>query len=217
MKSCSVSEVSDTKLFQTARALAYFTICYNVLEGLVSIYFGLKDDSISLLGFGIDSFIEVASAAIVLIKLRSNSPETNLKHERTATFYIGVLFLILSLSVSLNSFYTIYNHGHPETTLPGLVVSIVSLSFMYLLYRRKFEVGFKLNSATIMADARCSLACIKLSGVLFIASILYWYRPTLWWVDSVSALIIALFIVKEGWGLIKNSREEDFKGGCGCH
>lgn len=207
----------NNSLIKTARSLAIFTIIYNVIEGMVSIYYGIDDDSISLLGFGLDSFIEVASAVIVLIKLNKTNPDTNLHHERRATLAIGILFVLLSLSVFGNSIYQLLHKAHPVTTVPGTIISVLSLSFMFFLWRQKFKVGFALNSSTVMADAQCSLACIKLSFVLLIGSLLFWLVPALWWVDSVAAIIIALFILNEGRELIQNSRKEDFKGGCGCH
>lgn len=206
-----------SKLISTARKLSAFTIIYNLIEGMVSVYFGLEEDSVSLLGFGLDSFVEVASAIIVLIKLRSTEPDNNLKNERRATFAIGILFLVLSLNVFGNSFYQLYNKGTPGTTLPGVIVSVVSLSFMFFLWKMKEKVAVSLNSSTIMADAKCSLACIKLSGVLLAGSLLYWLVPTLWWVDSAAAIIIGYFILREGTEMIQSSRKKEFKGGCGCH
>ena len=208
---------NNTGLIKTAKFLSLFTIGYNLLEGLISVYFGLEEDSISLLGFGLDSFIEVASAVIVLLKLQSINPDTNLKNERRATFAIGILFLLLSLNVFGNSGYQLWNKGSPDTTLPGIIVSLLSLSFMFFLWRMKQKVALGLNSSTVMADARCSLACIKLSFVLLVGSGLFWLFPTLWWVDSTAAMIIAFFILKEGWEMIQSSRKEEFQGGCGCH
>lgn len=204
-------------LISTARKLSAFTIIYNLIEGIISVYFGLEEDSVSLLGFGLDSFVEVASAIIVLMKLQSVDPDDNLKNERRATFAIGVLFLVLSVNVFGNSLYQLFNKGTPDTTLPGVIVSLVSLSFMFFLWKMKEKVAVSLNSSTIKADARCSLACIKLSGVLLTGSLLYWLVPTLWWVDSAAAIIIGYFILREGIEMVQSSRKEEFKGGCGCH
>lgn len=218
MTSCSVPNNSlSIELIRKARLLSYFTIVYNIIEGLISIYFGLEDDSISLLGFGLDSFVEVASAFVVLMKLKNVNPDLNLSYERKATFLIGILFILLSLSVFGNAGYEIFTGGHPKTTLAGIVVSVLSLSFMFFLWRMKAEVGFKMNSSTVMADAHCSLACIKLSVILFLGSIIYHFWPSLWWIDSSAALILGVFIFREGFELTQNSRKEDFKGGCGCH
>jgi divalent metal cation (Fe/Co/Zn/Cd) transporter len=207
----------QNKLIHTARWLSFLTIFYNVLEGLISIYFGIEEESLSLLGFGLDSFVEVASASIVLLKLQNDNPNQTLARERRATFWIGVLFLLLASSIMGSSGYKLWTRGAPETTVPGIVISLISLSFMFYLYRAKLSVGFKLDSATIMADARCSLACIKLSFILLVGSLLFFFFPTLWWVDSVAATALSLFIFLEGFDLVSHSRREDFKGGCGCH
>ncbi len=191
---------THAKLLTTAKNLSLFTIVYNLAEGLISIYFGLEGDSISLLGFGLDSFIEVASALIVLFKLKTSNPDNNLKNERRATFAIGVLFFLLSLNVFGNSGYQLWHKGSPDTTLPGILVSLVSLSFMFFLWRMKQSVALGLNSSTVMADARCSLACIKLSFVLLIGSGLFWFFPALWWVDSVAAIYHWVFHPERGMG-----------------
>ena len=163
-----------------------------------------------------DSFIEVASATIVLLKLRSVNPENLLTNERRATFAIGSLFLILSFSVFGNSIYQLVHSSHPDTTVPGVIISLLSLSFMFYLWKGKEKVALALNSATIMADARCSLACLKLSGVLLLGSFVFWLFPALWWVDSAAAIIIGFFILQEGWEMVRNARKKEFQGGC-CH
>jgi divalent metal cation (Fe/Co/Zn/Cd) transporter len=207
----------QNKLIHTARWLSFLTIFYNVLEGLISIYFGIEEESLSLLGFGLDSFVEVASASIVLLKLQNDNPNQTLARERRATFWIGVLFLLLASSIMGSSAYKLWIGGAPETTVPGIVISLISLGFMFYLYRAKLSVGFKLDSATIMADARCSLACIKLSFILLAGSLLFFFFPFLWWLDSVAATVLSLFIFLEGFDLVSHSRQEEFKGGCGCH
>lgn len=204
-------------MIQKARYLSLFTIIYNIIEGLVSVYFGLEEGSISLLGFGLDSFVEVASAVIVLLKLRSCDPDQNLSQERKATFGIGILFLILAMTVLVTSVHRLVNHSGPDTTIPGLIISVLSLSFMFFLWRSKLKVAVGLNSATVKADAQCSLACMKLSLVLFTGSLLFLLSPALWWIDSVAALVIGIQIGREGKELITSSRKKDFTGGCGCH
>lgn len=209
--------MSNVSLVERARQLSLFTIIYNLAEGGASIYFGIADEALSLLGFGLDSFVEVASAFIVLIKLRSTALDANLRHERRATFLIGVLFLVLAFSVGIGAAYQFDTGGHPATTTAGTIISLVSLSFMFFLWKAKATVGRQLDSATVMADAQCSLACIKLSGVLFVGSFAFWMLPALWWLDGAMAMVLAVLIALEGRGLIRSSRKEDFKGGCGCH
>ncbi|HXH30835.1 MAG TPA: cation transporter [Bacteriovoracaceae bacterium] len=218
MATCStINNSVPSNLVSRARFLSIFTIFYNLIEGFASIYFGIEDESISLLGFGLDSFVEVASAVIVLMKLKNQNPDLNLSHERRATFLIGLLFILLGFSVVGTAGYALYTGSHPETTKAGIVISVLSLSFMFFLWRSKAEIGIKMNSSTVMADAKCSLACIKLSVILFVGSLVYWLWPILWWVDSSVALVLGFLIFREGYELVQNSRKPEFQGGCGCH
>ncbi len=175
--------------------------------------FGWADDSVALFGFGADSFIEVASACLVLWKLMDHG---NLERERKATRGIGWLFAFLAAGIAGGAILQLTARTHPPTTLPGLVISLLSLSFMAFLWQAKRQAARAMDSATLMADAACSLACIQLSGVLFLGSLLFLLAPALWWVDAASALGLALLIGKEGISMIRAARSEHFTGGCGC-
>ena len=212
--------VSREQLFRKALYLSWFTIIYNLIEGVVSIAFGLSDNSIALAGFGVDSLIEVASAFLVLWRLRVEtvgSQKHSVEREKQATFGIGLLFLILGVLTLVSSVYQLAQQNHPSTTVPGLLVSAISLSFMFFLWKAKKGVGLQLDSSTVLKDASCSLACIKLSGVLFAGSLVYLIFPQLWWADSIAAVVISIYILKEGQETISATRKADFDGGCGCH
>jgi divalent metal cation (Fe/Co/Zn/Cd) transporter len=196
-----------------ALTLSILTIAYNLAEGLVSMAFGWADDSIALFGFGADSFIEVASALLALWKLLDHG---NLERERRATWGIGWLFLLLAVGIAGGAILQIAARRHPPTTAPGLIISALSLSFMAYLWRAKLKAAKALDSATLEADATCSLACIQLSVVLFAGSLLFLLAPGLWWVDAAAALGLALLIGKEGVGMIRAARSPSFHGGCGC-
>ena len=105
---------------------------------------------------------------------------------------------------------------HPPTTVPGLVISALSLACMVFLWRAKRQAAQALDSATLEADAACSLACIQLSTVLFAGSLLFLLLPGLWWVDAAAALGLALLIGREGLGMVRAARSAAFTGGCGC-
>jgi divalent metal cation (Fe/Co/Zn/Cd) transporter len=205
--------VNPTQWRRRALWLSGLTIAYNLAEGLVSMTFGWADDSIALFGFGADSLIEVASAVLVLWKLLDHG---NLERERKAARGIGWLFLLLALGIAGGAILQITAQRHPPTTVPGLVISALSLSFMGFLWRAKLQAARALDSATLEADATCSLACIQLSVVLFMGSLLFLFAPALWWVDATAALGLALLIGKEGIGMIRAARSECFTGGCGC-
>jgi hypothetical protein len=193
--------------------LSALTIFYNLAEGLVSMAFGWADDSLALFGFGADSFIEVASALLVLWKLMDRG---NLDRERRATLGIGWLFVALATGIVGGALLQLMAHRHPPTTLPGLLISALSLGFMAYLWRAKLGAARALDSAALAADAACSRACIQLSVVLFAGSLLFLLFPALWWVDGAAALGLALLIGKEGLGMIRAARSRGFTGGCGC-
>ena len=202
-----------------AKTLSIITIGYNVLEGIVAVTFGLNDESVALFGFGVDSFIEVASAALVLWRFRAEllcDVAVGGRRERSATFGIGVLFGLLAVMTAMAAIGQLWKRQAPESTVAGIALSIGSLSVMVYLWRAKQRAAFALDSATVRGDAACSLACIKLSMVLLLGSLFYAAVPALWWSDSVAALCLALLIGREGWQMVANSRKSEFKGGCGC-
>lgn len=213
----STAVASNKNLISKAIYLAWFTIIYNLAEGIVSIFFGLSDSSMALFGFGVDSFIEVASAFLVLWRFRGEVGMSQIlakEREKRATFLIGVLFLLLAVITAGSSLLRLFQHAAPESTLPGAIVSTISLSFMFFLWKSKRQTGEALDSSTILKDASCSLACIKLSVVLFLGSLIYLIVPSLWWVDSVAAILISSLILHEGIETVSATRKEDFDGGC---
>ena len=193
--------------------LALATVAYNLVEGLVAMAFGWQDDSLALFGFGADSFIEVASALLVLWNLRDRG---SLVRERWAALRIGWLFVVLAAGIAGGALLQLAGGTHPPTTVPGLVISAVSLGFMAWLWRAKLAAAQALDSATLAADAACSLACIQLSAVLFAGSLVFLLAPALWWVDATSALVLAALIGREGRTMVRAARSATFTGGCGC-
>lgn len=201
-----------------ARLLAGLTIAWNVVEGLVSLAFGVAEQSVALLGFGLDSWVEVGSAAVVSWKL-TRAPgcaTTRKEQERRATRWISGLFLVLAGATALGAAGQLASGGHPGSTLPALLVSGVSLGMMGFLWRAKRAAAQALNSRTLALDAACSLACIQLSVVLFAGSLVYLVWPMLWWADGVAALVLAAFIAREGVEGWQAATRPDFAGGCGC-
>lgn len=211
-----IEQRDQSEWTRKAVALAWFTIAYNIIEGVVSIGFGLEEESMALAGFGVDSLIEVASAFFVLQRLKNDASGncTDLERERKGTFGIGCLFILLALVTFLGAGLKLAQVRPPETTVPGLVVSLVSLSFMFYLWRAKLTVATHLNSATLRKDADCARACMQLSVVLFTGSILFLFAPSFWWIDSVAAIVIGAVILQEGISTVKVARSEDFAGGC---
>lgn len=201
-----------------ARWLAVATMAYNALEGVVSMGFGVSEGSIALLGFGVDSWVEVGSAGVVYWKL-TRAPgcaTTARERERVATRWIGRLFLVLAVGTALGAVAQIASARHPESTLPGVVISLLSLSFMVYLWRAKLAAATALNSRALAMDAACSRACIQLSGVLLAGSAIYTLAPALWWADAAAALALSALIGREGYEAVQSANKKEFSGGCGC-
>ena len=126
-----LSQSSIKKYWQYALWLALITIFYNLAEGLVSIYFGVQDETLTLFGFGIDSFIEVMSGIGILamvIRIRQNTDAPRSQFERTALRITGTSFYILAAGLGATALYNLFTAHKPTTTLPGLVISLVSIA-----------------------------------------------------------------------------------------
>lgn len=183
-----------------ALGLAVFTIFYNILEGLVSISFGVNDESLALFGFGVDSFIEVMSGIGILVmvnRIRQNPDTSRTPFEVTALRVTGTAFYILAAGLAASAVFNIITNHKPETTLPGLVISIISIAIMWALVTSKRKVGRTLNSMPILADANCTMVCIYMSVVLLVSSFIYQVTG-FGFVDSLGALGLIYFSINEG-------------------
>lgn len=180
------------------KRLEYFTIVWNSLEGLVGIAAGLLAGSISLVGFGIDSFIEVASGATLLWRISVDADVAKReRNELLSLKIVGVCFLALAGYVSFEAVSDLMRKTAPDHSVPGIVLACVSLIVMPMLARAKKRVGNALNSRAMNADARQTDFCVYLSGILLIGLVLNavfgW-----WWADPVAALVMVPIIAKEG-------------------
>jgi divalent metal cation (Fe/Co/Zn/Cd) transporter len=192
---------SDTqKYFQYALYLGIFTVFYNLLEGLVSIYFGISDETIALFGFGVDSFIEVVSGVgivAMVLRIRQNPGTSRSEFEKTALKITGSSFYVLAAGLALTAIVNIVTGHKPETTLAGIVISLISIAMMWALVSAKRKVGHALDSAPILADANCTLVCIYMSLVLLAASLVY-ELTGFGFIDSLGALGLIYFSYNEG-------------------
>ena len=180
------------------RRLEYFTIGWNSLEGLVAIGAGLIAGSISLVGFGADSFIEVTSGAALLWRMAGDVDRCQREgRERVALRIVGVCFLALAAYVAQSALRDLVSHTASERSLVGIVVASVSLVVMPLLSRAKRRVGVALGSAAMHADARQTEFCTYLSAIL-LGGLLLNAAIGLWWADGVAALIMVPIIAREG-------------------
>ncbi|MFH2107953.1 MAG: cation transporter [Chrysiogenia bacterium] len=188
------------KIWRYALWLALFTILYNLAEGLVSVYFGAQDEALTLFGFGVDSFIEVMSGVGILamvLRIRRNAERERSRFERTALRMTGTSFYVLAAGLAVSAVYALFNAHTPETTVPGLIISIISIAIMWALVLAKRKVGRALHSSPILADANCTMACIYMSLVLLASSLIYQVTG-FGFADSLGALGLIYFSVSEG-------------------
>ena len=192
--------------------LSYFTIVYNIIEGVISIYIGYLVGAISLVGFGLDSFIESLSAGVVLWRFKCHGDACGAEKkniERTATRLVGMTLFILAGYVLYESIDKLRNDDPTGTTIAGLLIPIISISVMIFLFRAKRRIGKEIHSHSLLADSKQTLACVFLSiAVLtgFAANYLFGF----WQADPIAGIIIAILLVREGYRTIK---EEEL---CSC-
>ena len=174
--------------------LAYATAAYNLLEGLVAIAAGTAASSSALIGFGLDSFVEVSSAAVIIWQFRSRVPEAR---ERLALRFIAVSFFALAAWVVVDSARSLLAGSAADPSPVGIGLAVSSLIVMPLLVRAKRRTGRELGSATVLADSTQTLLCTYLSAVLLAGLVLNaWLGWS--WADPIAALVIAAVAVKEG-------------------
>ncbi|MDZ7624672.1 MAG: cation transporter [Ignavibacteriaceae bacterium] len=207
------------KLIRTAFALSLITIFYNIAEGIISVYFGASDDALALLGFGVDSFVEVISGigiAHMILRMKYSKVETRDKFEKTALRITGTAFYLLTAGLIVGAVLNIINDVKPETTLPGIIIASISILTMYWLMTSKLKVGKALNSDAIIADANCTKTCFYLSFILLAASGLYELFNIAYF-DILGSLGIAYFAFKEGREAFEKAKSGNLLCNCEDH
>jgi divalent metal cation (Fe/Co/Zn/Cd) transporter len=188
--------------------LTWTTLGYNSLEGLLSVGAGLVAGSVALIGFGVDSFLEVTASLAAIWRLRADAePVRRAFAERRALRVIGVCFLALAVYVSFDAAHSLLSRAVPDESPVGIAIAAVSLVVMPLLARAKRQVATALESRAIRAEARQTDICMYLSAILLgglaLNALFAW-----WWVDPLAALAMVPFIAWEG--------REAFRGRVGC-
>ena len=207
----------DKKLINSALILSIVTIVYNIAEGVVSIFFGLNDQTLALFGFGVDSFVEVISGIGIfhmIIRIKNSSSENRDEFESTALRITGIGFYILTAGLIAGSIINIVNNNRPVTALPGILISIISILAMYFLMKSKLKVGKELNSDAIIEDAHCTKTCFNLSIILLISSLLYKFT-SIGYFDILGSLGIAYYSFREGHESLEKAKDNELN--CSCH
>src|SRR5690348_12831470 len=180
------------------RRLEYFTIAWNSLEGVIALIVGWMAGSIALVGFGVDSVIEVTSGATLLWLMCTNlDVPRRERNEKRALTIVGLCFLALAVYVGYESGRDLVQRHAPERSLVGIALACVSLVVMPLLSRAKRKVGNALASGAMNADAKQAEFCAYLSGIL-LGGLLFNALFGLWWADPIAALVMVPIIAKEG-------------------
>ena len=209
-------EKSKIKL---ALVLSLITIFYNIAEGLISVYFGAGDETLALLGFGVDSFVEVISGigiAHMIIRMKYSRVESRDAFEKTALKITGTAFYLLTAGLIIGSVLNIIYDIKPETTLPGIIIASISILTMYWLMTSKLKVGKALNSDAIIADANCTKTCFYLSFILLFSSGLYELFAVAYF-DVLGSLGIAYFAFKEGKEAFEKVKSGNLLCSCEVH
>lgn len=199
-KSLAPPDAERAPFIQQAFRLEWFTIAWMTIESVVAIGAGISAHSLSLTAFGIDSFIELASAGVLIWRL-----SVELKHghnfsenaERTASKICGFLLFALAAYIIAVSAWGLWTRQGEAFSWPGLVVTLLAIPIMYMLAKRKLVVAAKLGSRALRADAVEAVTCGWLSFVV-VLGLLTQLALNAWWVDSVTSLAILWFVIKEG-------------------
>ncbi len=203
----------DTRWGRIAIGLVSATLVYNIVEAIIALWSGAVADSVALLGFGLDSGIETAAAAVVLYRLwveyRGADGVQVAQLEHRVHQFVGATFLVLVIYVVGQAGWTLWTREAPAESFVGIVLAVVSLVTMPLVSLGKLKAAKELGSAALRAEAKETLACSYLSFALLLGlganAAMGW-----WWADPVAALLMVPWLVKEG-------REGLSGDDCGCH
>ncbi|QOI96167.1 MAG: cation transporter [Flammeovirgaceae bacterium] len=205
----------NQKLYSIALALAVFTIIYNLAEGIIATWFGYEDETLTLFGFGVDSFIEMISGIGIMhmvLRIRHHPTANRDSFERTALRITGTAFYLLAVGLVAGAAWVIYLGKKPETTFWGVIISIISIAVMLGLIYGKRYTGHRLKSEAILADANCTLVCVYMSIILLLSSGLY-ELTGLPYIDAAGTLGLAWFSYKEGKECFEKAASNKY---CGC-
>lgn len=178
--------------------LSYATIGYNSLEAIASLIAGFFAGSVALIGFGIDSVIEVTASGAAQWRLRSDLHEARRARVEAVTHrVVGACFLALAVYVAVDSAKTLWLRERPDRSLAGIVILSMSVVVMPLLARAKLKVASAMDSGALRAEARQTSLCAYLS-IIALAGLLLNATFDWWWADPVAALCMVPIIVSEG-------------------
>ena len=201
-------ETTQTHLNERALRLSYFTVGYNVLEGVASLVAGVLAGSVALVGFGLDSVAESLSGSVMIWRFRPHgtlSPREVERREQRAVKLVGYTFYVLGAYVLYEAGRTLFLAEAPDPSLAGIVITSLSLVVMPVLFWAKYRTGQRLRSRSLVADSKQTLACVLLSAAVLIGLLLN-ATLGLWQIDPLVGLLIAGFLFKEGHEAIEQGK-----------
>jgi divalent metal cation (Fe/Co/Zn/Cd) transporter len=209
-----ISPAARPDLIRRAFSLEWFTTGWMLIEAAVAIGSGIAAHSLSLIAFGADSLIELASAGVLLwrldVELR-RGVEFSEKVERRASRIGAVLLFVLAAYVVLSAIYGLWTREGQKFSTLGFVLAVIAIPVMWWLAKAKIRVADQIGSRALRADAVESITCGYLSGVVVIGLLVQLFMPRWWWLDSAISLVIVVILVKEAreaWETEETERTE---------
>lgn len=195
----STDLVGRSALLRRGALLAWFTIGWNAIEGLVGIAAGIAAGSVALVGFGVDSYVEVFAGSVIVWRLARDrqGQELSERAERRAVRLIAITFLVLAVGVGVESIRKLAVGAEPDESFVGIGLAVVSLIVMPVLARAKLRVGVQLESRAVQADATETTLCVWLSAIL-LAGLVANAAFGWWWADPLAALGVVYVAGREG-------------------
>lgn len=215
----AVTGTDAAPLFRAAMFWAVAGVVYNIAEGTISVWLGAEEETLALFGFGVDSFIEAASAvaiAVMVLRIWRSPDHPRSRFESAALMVTGWCFYMLAIGLVAGAGLNIWQGNQPRTTIAGVIISAISIGVMWIMLAAKLRIGRALHSDAMVADARCTQVCIYMSLVLLAASALY-ELTKIGYVDSLGAAAIAWFSYREGKETLDKAVGRDSCCGHECH
>jgi len=198
MDGVTASQDTRAAVLTSGKKLEYFTIAWHVFEGGVSLAAGVLAGSLSLVGFGVDSLLEIVSGAAMLWRInQDHKVEQRERNEMLALKFIGWCFMVLAVYLIYESTVSLIRQEAPERSPVGIAIAVLSLVVMPLVSRAKRSIGTRLHSRAMNADAKQADFCDYLAAIL-LAGLLLNYLFRWWWADPLAAIVMALIIGNEG-------------------
>ena len=203
-------EKERRKYLRKARKVQVYNVIYDTIEVVVSLIAGFSSGSAGLIGWGLDSVIEVVSAGTLWWRLNGEvkgiSEKRVRKREKTTLYVIAISFLLVSAFITYDSISKLIAQNPPSWSTAGIVILVISLVVNPILIWYKYRYGKKLDSKELIADSKDTFVClyqtIAVLGGLLAVRYLDW-----WWADPVAAFLIVPYALKEGWEAFQNGRK----------